>query len=262
MGHVRLGTLPKTRAWKEVIALIANGADVSAIADATMRAADKAFEAIQNDKEFGDTVELLTQLAVAARKDDPGEFLESVGIRLSDQTSLAEVSVVLTQALEQKAARSGSRSDFGELAHNALVGAVVEHLSERFGPMFAPNSQEVHLALSDLGKKSQFGGLSRTFFAKLTNSSIDYFLSRTIGTQIGEGQRFATTNQVAQFQGALELHCKEAAEIVERYSADWFSKHHFQSGGEIPDAKTKGFGWYAMKKMRDELKMRAENNGA
>lgn len=261
MGHVRLGTLPKTRAWKEVIALIASGADVSAIADQTMCAADKAFEAIQNDSEFGDTVEMMTHLAIAARKDDPGKYLESVGIRLSTQTSLAEVSVVLTEALERRAANGGYRSDFGELAHSALVGAVVERLNERFGPMFAPTSKEVHAALSDLGKKSQFGGLSRTFFAKLTNSSIDYFLSRTVGTQIGEGQRFATTNQVAQFKGALELHCKEASEIVERYSADWFSKHHFQSSGNIPESETKGFGWYAMKKMRDELKMRAENNG-
>lgn len=261
MGHVRLGTLPKTRAWKEVIALIASGADVSEIADATMGAADKAFEAIQNDPEFRDTVEMMTHLAIAARKDDPGGYLASVGLRLTNQTSLAEVAVALNRALERKAEISGNRSDFGELAHGALVGAVVEHLSDRFGTMFSPTSAEVHSALSELGKKSQFGSLSRTFFAKLTTTSIDYFLSRTVGTQIGEGQRFATTNQVAQFRNALGLHCNEAAEIVERYSADWFSKHHFEANGKIPKSKTQGFGWYAMQKMREELKMRSDSNG-
>jgi len=59
MGHVRLGTLPKTRVWKNVIELIANEADVDEIAAATFEAADKAFESIQNDKGFLETVELM-----------------------------------------------------------------------------------------------------------------------------------------------------------------------------------------------------------
>lgn len=260
MGHVRLGTLPKTRAWKDVIELIANRADVASIADATMKAADKAFQAIQSDTGFSETVDLMTQLASAARQEDPREYLESLGIRLSDQTSLAELAVVLTKALDQRVARNRTRSDFGELAHGALVGAVIEHMSERFGSMFAPTSEEVHAALGELGKKTEFGRLSRTFFAKLTNTSIDYFLSKTVGAQIGETQRFATTNQVAQFRQALELHCAEASEIVERFSGDWFSKHHFLSEGQISGERTEGFGWYAMQKMRDELKMRAKSN--
>ena len=262
MGHVRLGTLPKTRAWKEVIGLIADGADVSSIADATMRAADKAFEAIQNDKGFAEAVELMTHLAIAARKDNPADHLDSVGIRLSAQSSIVEVAITINRALDEKAARNGSRSDFGELAQGALVGAVVEHLSARFGTMFAPTSSEIKAALSGLGKNSEFGKLSSTFFSKLTYSAIDYFLSHTIGTQIGEGQRFATTNQVAQFKSALDVHCHEAAVIVEKFSGEWFSKNYFQNNGSIPKKKTEGFGWFAMKKMREELKQRANTNGS
>lgn len=65
MGHVRLGTLPRTRAWKDLIALIEDGADLPEIADATVRASDKAFEAIQNDSGFADAVDLMTHLAIA-----------------------------------------------------------------------------------------------------------------------------------------------------------------------------------------------------
>ena len=46
MVHVRLGTLSKTRAWKDVIDLIADGADAAEIAAATVNAADNAFEVI------------------------------------------------------------------------------------------------------------------------------------------------------------------------------------------------------------------------
>ena len=58
MVHVRLGTLSKTRAWKDVIDLITDGADAAEIAAATVNAADNAFEVIQNDKGFIQTVEI------------------------------------------------------------------------------------------------------------------------------------------------------------------------------------------------------------
>lgn len=260
MGHVRLGMLPKTRAWKDVVRLIADGADPSEIAGATMTAADKAFESIQFDAGYSDTVDLMTQLAVAARSDDPRGHLESVGINIPDNASLADVALAMSRALESSVSDGARQSDFPELAHNALVGAVVEHMNEKFGGLFPPSADDIHQGLADLGKKNEFGKLARTFYGRLTNESLDWFLSRTVGTQVGEGQRFATTNQVAQFKQALETHCHEASEIVERFSADWFSKHHFQSNGDISADKTKGFGAYAMQKMRDELKMRASTD--
>lgn len=260
MGHIRLGTLPKTRAWKEVIRLIADEADVAEIAEAAVHASDKAFEVIQNDTGFSETVELMIQLAVAAKSQDRAAHLESVGIRLPEHASITNVAIAIQGALDENVSRNGKRSDFGELAQGALVGAVVEHLGDRFGPMFPPTANEVFEALGGLGKKSEFGKLSRTFFGRITNDSLDYFLSKTIGAQVGEGKRFSTTNQVAQFKSALATHCHEASEIVERFSGDWLSKHHYETGGKIPRKKTEGFGWYAMQKMRDELKVRAKDH--
>ena len=59
MGHVRLGSLPRSRAWKEVVGLITAGADVSQIANATIRAADKAFTFVLNDEGFTEAVWLI-----------------------------------------------------------------------------------------------------------------------------------------------------------------------------------------------------------
>ena len=55
---------------------------------------------------------------------------------------------------------------------------------------------------------------------------------------------------------------RERAEIVERFSGMWFSKNFYLDDGDIQARKTKGFGAYAMTKMRAELKMRAETNDA
>ena len=67
MGHVRLGRLPRSKAWKDVVGLITAGADASQIANATIRAADKAFSFVLNDRGFTEAVWLMTQLAIAAR---------------------------------------------------------------------------------------------------------------------------------------------------------------------------------------------------
>ena len=60
MGHVRLGTLPKTREWRAVVQLISDGADVAQVADATFNAADKAFERMADDPLRGQSL-VLTQ---------------------------------------------------------------------------------------------------------------------------------------------------------------------------------------------------------
>ena len=44
MGHIRLGTLPKTQKWDHVVSLIAGGADVERIAAASADAAEHGLE--------------------------------------------------------------------------------------------------------------------------------------------------------------------------------------------------------------------------
>ena len=43
MGHIRLGQLPRSRKWRDVVELVAAGADVAQVASATINAADEAF---------------------------------------------------------------------------------------------------------------------------------------------------------------------------------------------------------------------------
>ena len=42
MGHVRLGKLPRTRKWREVVDLLAAGVGPAQVADATLRTAEEA----------------------------------------------------------------------------------------------------------------------------------------------------------------------------------------------------------------------------
>jgi len=253
MGHVRLGQLPKTRQWIKVIELISAGADVATVAAATVEASEKALKFVQKDVGFREAVHLLTQLGIAASKDDPVSHLASIGVVLPKNASVVDVALAISQGLERNINESGRRSDFGEKARGALVGAVTEHIENRLGGLFSASGSEVMAAFKGLHNPKAFGEFGRSFFAKLTNGCMEYFLTKTLGTHLGEGKAFRTMNQMGEFQRAMDTHCWESSKIVEDYCGDWFSKHRYTEGGDISKKSAEGFGWFALEKMRKEF---------
>jgi len=72
--------------------------------------------------------------------------------------------------------------------------------------------------------------------------------------------RFATMNQKALFDHALSTHTWEASVIVRDFSSQWFSKHRYEEGGDISRKSSDGFAGFALKKMKDELKLGARTS--
>jgi hypothetical protein len=119
MGHIRLGTLPRTRKWNQVVHLISSGANVEHIAAASADAAERGLEHASNDEGLAHAVWLLTQLPQAARHADFSERLWELGLRVSSRPTLVEIVASLTQAIDAHLQETGKRSDFGELALHA-----------------------------------------------------------------------------------------------------------------------------------------------
>ena len=88
MGHIRLGQLPRTRKWRDVVELVAAGADVPQVANATINAAESAFSFVNNDSGYNQAVWLMTKLGLAAGQEKPLDYLRSQGIDIPDNTSL------------------------------------------------------------------------------------------------------------------------------------------------------------------------------
>lgn len=263
MGHVRLGQLPRTKKWREVVGLIAAGANVSQVADATLQAAEEAFNYvnINEDEGFNQAAWIMTQLGMAAKADDPIEHLKEHGIDLTGQTSVVGIQTAISNAMDDHLEQHGGQGDLSDLAQRALIDAVSARIRPHFeGRLFAVTPEDIKDVLLKFGKQKEFSQLSRQFFASLSNHCMDYFLSQTLSSQIGEGQRFATMNEKAQFDKELTTHCHEASKIVEEYSGDWFSKHRYEEAGNISRESVKNFASYGMKKMTDELKAGAKHD--
>jgi len=80
MGHIRLGELPRTRKWVQVVGLIEGGAGTAQVANATITAAECGLSLASEDKGLVDTIWLLTQLPLAAKSDNFAESLRRCGL--------------------------------------------------------------------------------------------------------------------------------------------------------------------------------------
>jgi hypothetical protein len=116
MGHIRLGTLPKTHKWQRVVGLIAGGADVERIAAASADAAEHGLERASQDHGLAHAFWLLTQIPQAARQIDFADRLSQLGLNVSSRPTLLEIVAGFTSAVDRHVRENGKRSDLGEMA--------------------------------------------------------------------------------------------------------------------------------------------------
>ena len=106
MGHTRLGYLPRTRRWGEVVGLRACGAGTAQVANATISAAERGLNQAAEDKTLVETVWLLTQLPLAGRMKDVKGFvgaLRQAGLQVSDEPGRMEVVGAVSDVIDRSA---------------------------------------------------------------------------------------------------------------------------------------------------------------
>jgi hypothetical protein len=273
MGHLRLKDLPRSRKWRQVVALIEGGADAPQVANATIDAAEKALSVAAEDPGLVETVWLLTQLPVAARSDDFVRALRAVGLEVSAAPSLMEIVGAFSDAIDSRVAGQVRRTDLGEMAQMAAVETLSKVVGARTENLFGTTTTDVQNALAGIGTRVQFSSLARDFFGRFTERCMGYFLSRAYADNVGEGRRFATLAEVDSFTSALRVHCQEASAvlaqpafadalkvhcreaslIVEAFSGGWFTKTNWEKKG-ITRQDAGGFAHVAMQKLCAELK--------
>ena len=139
-----------------------------------------------------------------------------------------------------------------------LQPKVFRPLSRRTGSLFDPESEQFQSELAGLATKDQFAGLARSFFARLTQKTLEYYISRELPNHVGPGTPVPSVDSQIAFRTALQRHCREASLIVEQFAGGWYSKSNFK--GTLTPASAEAFAAYALKKMRDELRARGSVN--
>jgi Flp pilus assembly protein TadD len=155
MGHQHLGVLPRSKDWQQVIALLSEGANLEDIAAAASRAAETSMIDASGDPAVRHAFWLLTQIPLAARRDDFERALRTLGLRVPAQPSLAEITSAMMDAIDRAATGSHARNDFSEMAQLCAAESLSAIVGSEIRDLFATTKEKVK-PFGPCGKRATF----------------------------------------------------------------------------------------------------------
>lgn len=258
MGHLTLGTIPRSRNWRDVVTLLAQEAPDHSVIAASALAAERDLAGAMNDSGFVEAVRLLAMIPVAARADDFPTALRALDLEAGDAPLLPDLLAAVGHRLDHHAG-SALRSDIGELARRALLGTLTREIGGRLPGLFEAEPADLRAAAAALAKPPVFSEAARHFFTRLTTEALASWLDRTLSAQIGEGHRFTDVADRSAFDDALRQHAAEATRIIREFAGGWYGKTLWREG-TISARHAAGFAAIALRKIVAELKRRRDGD--
>jgi hypothetical protein len=267
MGHLRLGSIPKTHRWSEVLGSLEGASDDSAdnadargrvayAAAATLKAAQESLGKAPADVGVALSFLALAELTAAARGDQWEAHLRELGIFDPAKASIFDVCVALTGRIDDKIAWRGGTTDLGEIAQRAVTEALTSLGGAESETLFGNTGDAVRQSLRKLSTKAGFGRLGQAFFGTFLRSFLNFYISRVTAGGVGR-DRNGSLAGLAKFNDLLSLHCFQTAAIVRDFSGQWYSKALFE--GPLSEHKVTAFVAIALKKLRAELVEQAKS---
>lgn len=259
MGHIRLGNLPATRKWKEVVALLdESDFRIARIAQAVERAADRSLAEAVKDPAFVEGLWLLLKIPHAAKGADFQAALADIGIQVPPDPSLTDILSGFHDAVERARRNSGRGiSDFSLIARNAAISALNSLTLDRSPSLWKASLEDEQVTFASFASTERFGELAQRFFTNLLEGHIQYFLEREISRHIGPGGPMRSVADLRHFEGAIHRHCKETTIIMRAFAKDWLGKNRFHFDKDITRQDATGFAAHALTKVRNELSRRS-----
>lgn len=260
MGHTRLGKIPSTRKWREVVGvfaaarsptgLSAQSSEIAHLATSTIRASSEALRAGIKDGGLSFVFYFLTQLALSTRRTQPREALAALGLRLPDSPTNLDLTVEVHRLIDEHFKKAGQRSDVAEMAQLAAGETLANYLRNRPRDLFASSETQLFSDLHQLGSQRTFGEVSRAFFSNFMSRMLGFYLSKFVLP--GGRQRLVNSaDDLTQFNIALKQHTYQRAAVIHQFAEKWFSKTEFERG--IDENNTRRFVAYACRKLENEF---------
>jgi hypothetical protein len=256
MGHTRLGRIPKTRKWSEIVALLGETGklpteDLATISRRVLDATKTGLKLAADDPGVRYAFFLLTQLALASRKDDWSSRLSTLGISLPADATVFDLTAEVQGAIDDHLLSHGPRTDIGEIAQQAIGEALAATAGGQTPSMFLGGAENLQDALRGFSTKAGFADLGQKFFGQLLSRYLNFFLSRATADAVGRG-RIAQLGDLNSFNDALVRHCEQSAHIVRDFCGEWYSKTEFQEGIDLQNASR--FVAVALEKLQAEMR--------
>lgn len=254
MGHERIGHLPGTKKWRNIVAELTEFSiknnNVASIANKTTRNVAGQLERMNQDKGVLASFSYLLNLLHASKQRDPHAFLQQNGITLSSSFSLLE----LARSIKQFNQARCDNTEYATIASQALIDTVstwTKQDQQQTSLFFGGNVDpfEPWRRAADAGG---FSEISRIYFSNFLGRYLKYFLEREASAS------FKSLFDRNDFIERLDLHLNEISKstfettkVTQQFAAGWYNKNAVQRFPDIADIQ--GFVGYALKKLKNNL---------
>ena len=254
MGHVRLGYLPKTNQWRDVVALLdANPNRHAEIAASTIQSAEGRLNALRRDPVLGYCFWLLTRISWASRGQDFASALADLGIHVrQDDTALSFIARV-TDHVEALLAHHPESGPFAQIASLAMRRALTETVGQEGRSLFGSSLEDLQAAFRRHSTPVRFGTIAKSYFSDVLVRSLHYFVDRELASNVGSGHALTSLEDSRAFREALDLYARQSARIMETFAEDWYSKRNWLSEGQISRDDAGRFVAHALRKLNAEI---------
>jgi len=257
MGHIRLGFLPHTKQWRNIVELLSHyGGDTSVvpiIADATLKAIDNIYQKMPYDESVIKAILFLANLIYSTKQSDQVMFLNSNGYTVDDNLSIYS----LTKSIQQYITTENGSLEINKIAKDATMQAVIDYLERHQSSQLDIFGNDPQSPLRRIGNGSDFCELARSFFAFFTDRHIKYFIEREAAQVInnyGDLDKFSST--LTELSCVIADHAFDTSLIMQSFAAGWFNKYSTKesSSETVIEFLRKSFA-----KMREEFRKEAES---
>ncbi len=258
MGHERVGALPHTKRWRDVVTQMAESSgsrdDAAAIADAILQNVRTQFRKIHSDDGVVAAFQFLVALTKSASSEDFEGASSSPRIDLEGSPSTLRLIGQLRSWVE---AQDGSR-EYADIASKASADAISlwsAQQSMQRSLFTDPGDPRDIWQRADNG--AGFCEVSRLFFSKFTERYLNYFLEREASASMATvSERDRLASQLRDHIDGVSKFAFETSRITQSFAAGWFNNH---ARGRNPSRdESRNFLNVAFGKMREELRREAD----
>jgi hypothetical protein len=254
MGHVRLGELPRTGYWPDVIKTLGLFDDPALIAEKTSKAAHKGLKMASSDPSLANVLFLFMKSVMASKEKKFTKILHQIGLNLSENSDFYDYICELDNVMDSSLRRSQHRNHLAEMARYSVIDSL-NNIASATKTLFEDNVESTRQSLKKHSTRTGFAHLGRQFWGNFLGRFLDYHLSREIPNHIGSKKTFVSIDDCQDFKTALARHCRETALIVKDFSGCWPSVTEFREGITPENIRTK-YMPIALEKIRSELAKR------
>ena len=253
MGHERVGALPRTKRWQDVVGGIADAAavdgDVRWLANATLENVRSRLLTIPEDTGFVASFRFLLRLALSASPTVDTASLGELAVDLEADPS----SLKLANALGQYVSDNRQSAEYAEIARKAAVDVISAWTEQQTRQRSFTGEHE---RASEIWRRASDGRgfceVARLFFGKFIERYLNYFIGREASSHLTNTEgRERLARRLGEHVDGVSHHAFETAQITQSFAAGWFNR--YARDGMPAANEISGFLSHSVGKLREEL---------